>query len=316
MGLATLNTLYPVYVYEEGMELPKEGTYYVVAGNGKFLHKDTGLVRCFIPVENISVLEDLNMEAEVECKLPKVPARHVWRIKEFFRRVVEKYRAEAEVNLYFNKNTGDYKIHVPEQTVTHGGVRYKRVALTHVEGMEDYLRVGTIHSHCDFGAFHSGTDVGDEEDFDGLHVTFGHNDKDRFTISASVVVNGHRMKVDPESVLEGITHPQGICGGDNQYGLIDSDADRDHHQWADGLDEWMAQVSGSLVWGYFPTTSHNGLGTGDKVAWAGDNTATQLKSVVGEGPFEVLAAESGKLVIKTNVGLARFSSKLFKKVVS
>jgi hypothetical protein len=68
------------------MELPTEGTYYVVAGNGTWLHKDTGIVKAFVPVKDIPVLEDLDVNAFVECALPKLPLKHVWRIKEFFRR--------------------------------------------------------------------------------------------------------------------------------------------------------------------------------------------------------------------------------------
>ncbi len=42
--------MFPVYTYQEGMELPEEGNYYLVSGNGLWLHKDTGIVKAFIPV--------------------------------------------------------------------------------------------------------------------------------------------------------------------------------------------------------------------------------------------------------------------------
>jgi hypothetical protein len=306
----TWNPGFPVHVYHEGMDLPKEGTYFVVAGNGLFMHKDTGIVRCFVPVNNISMLHDLNALQEVECKLPKIPARHVWRIKQFFKRVVEKHRAEAEVTLYYSKEHGDYKIHVPQQEVSHGGVRYERHAFTHIEGMENYLRVGTIHSHCDFGAFHSGTDVGDEEDFDGLHVTFGHNDREDITISASVAVNGHRTLIDPESVLEGIV----LVENSVYYRLVDCESKS--HEWANGLDEWMDQVRGLQMapwnWaGFLGKSDH--IRQGDKVVWKGDLSSSQIRTVMGNGPFEVIATDDDKIVISTHAGLASFSHKLFKK---
>jgi PRTRC genetic system protein A len=308
MALATTNTMFPVYVYEEGMDLPKEGTYYVVAGNGAWLHKDTGIVRCFVPVEQISILPDIVAETELQCNLPKIPARTVWRVKNFFHRVVEKHRAEAEINLYYNKTTQDYKVHIPEQIVSHGGVQYKRVGMTHVEGMEDYLRVGTIHSHCDFGAFHSGTDVHDENDFDGLHVTFGHNDQTVFTISASVVVNGERTKIDPLTVLEGIIP----CGKEEWYTFnsVINDHDPDYHVWTDGLDKWMEAVRSNY---YGNTNSNNGVSAGSMVTWVGDMMATHLKDVMGEGPFEVTFVSDDKVDIKTKIGVARLSSKLFRK---
>jgi hypothetical protein len=313
MALATTNTLFPVYVYEAGMDLPKEGTYFVVAGNGLWMHKDTGIVRCFVQVENIGVLEDLKADAAVECSLPKIPARLVWRIKEFFRRVVEKHRAESEVTLFYSKEKGDYKLHIPQQRVSHGGVSYRREGLTHVPGMEDYLRVGTIHSHCDFGAFHSGTDIGDEEDFDGLHVTFGHNDRDDFTISATVVSNGHRAKIDPLAVLDGVEPVVVADGGrDSYYKFVPDYAghDRAAHDWATGIDVWMGQVTGASLWGF--NDAEPPMQVGEHVEWAGD--CGQLREAMGDGPFEVVEVEDGKVVINTNTGLARLSDKLFKKV--
>ena len=145
--------MYPIYIYENNLELPEDGTYFVVAGNGIWLHKDTGIVKAFVPVDSISFLEDLDAEAFIQCTLPKIPAKQVWRIKTFFKKIVEKYRSEASTSLYFNKETSEFKIHVPQQNVSHGGVNYRREGLTHIEGMENFLCVGTIHSHCDFVRF-------------------------------------------------------------------------------------------------------------------------------------------------------------------
>ena len=197
-----------VYVYKPGMELPKTGSYYVVAGNGIFYHKENqgGITYGMIPVKDIPVLANIEHGARVGVRLPKISEQHVHQIKEFFRRVVKEHNSEANTILFYHPETKEYKIHVPEQEVTHGGVDYKREAFFENEesGLAGYLRVGTIHSHCNFDAFHSSTDVGDEDDFDGVHVTFGHNDKDEFSISCSIVVNGFRAKVDPERYLEGL----------------------------------------------------------------------------------------------------------------
>lgn len=296
--------MFPVYTYQNGIELPQEGTYFLVAGNGLWLHKDTGIMKAFIPVETISVLEDLDADAFIQCSLPKLPAMHVWKIKTFFKKVVEKHNSEACIILYFNKETKKYKIHVPTQKVSHTSVRYKREALANIEGMEGFLCVGTIHSHCDFMAFHSGTDVSDEEDFDGLHCTFGHNNKDDFSISASIVVNGHRLKVDPLEYLDGITFVS-ECEEDSMYSLIDPDP-----QWAEGLDEWMGKVTGSLFSGALFNKPTKFI-RGEKIDWEG-HCAT-LKEQHGEGPFVVESYESGSVVIKTKDGLlTRFSDKLFR----
>jgi len=298
--------MFPVYTYKEGLDLPETGNYFLVAGNGLWLHKDTGIVKAFVPVQNISVLQDLDADAFVQCVLPKIPAKHVWRIKTFFKNVVQKHRSEASISLYYNKETKEFKIYVPQQRVSHTSVNYKRQALTHVKGMENFLCVGTIHSHCDFGAFHSGTDIMDEEDFDGLHCTFGHNNLAEFSISATVAVNGNRLQVDPLDVLEGI---EPVAGQEGKYRLAEL-APELEVEWMTGINEdWMTLVSSGIKWKN-DTIFH----TGDKVDWAGELTTIDARSMCGEGPFEVDSASGGVVTIVTKIGLARFSEKLFKRM--
>ncbi len=70
---------------------------------------------------------------------------------------------------------------------------------------EGYVLYGTIHSHCDFSAFHSGIDDSDELNFDGLHITIGNVDAD-FSFSARYMINQVSFDVELESIIEGITH--------------------------------------------------------------------------------------------------------------
>jgi hypothetical protein len=229
--------MYPVIVYEEGTELPSEGTYYIVAGNGIFLQKNTGIVSCLTQVRDIPFLADVKNVANLRLNLPTLPAKLTWGIKELFKRVVAKYHAESATLLYYNKTTKEFMVRVPEQLVSHGSVGY----LARREGEDpdpQFLLVGTIHSHADFAAFHSGTDVNDEADFDGLHVTFGHNDQDVFTISACIVVNGKRQQVKPEEHLEGIEPV-----GDKGYYRLSGTPEYDEPQ----LETWLSNVHPSGV---------------------------------------------------------------------
>lgn len=257
----------------------------------------------------MSFLEDLDTDALVECNLPQLPFRDVWRIKTFFKNVVQKHHSEASVSLYYNKQTKQFKVFVPEQRVSHGSVSYKMQGTIHLEGLEDFLRVGTIHSHCDFGAFHSGTDIGDEEEFDGLHITFGHNNLSEFSISASIVVNGKRALVEPLQFLEGV---EPVPNADGRYRLADL-APELEEEWSQGLDDWMAQVHSHnkfTLWG----VDNEKFRRGDKVSWAGDLSTVSFKDQCGDGPFEVDSARDGFVTVVTKVGLARFSEKLFKRV--
>ena len=291
--------MFPIYFNEDGQTLPENGTYYVVAGNGIWLHKDTGIVKALLPVPTISYLNDIEKKSEfIECNLPKLPAEHVFRIKKFFQRVVEEHRSESTTSLFFNKQTGEYRIYVPPQVVSHGAVSYNREGLSHLEEMKDFLCVGTIHSHCDFGAFHSGTDVDDEEDFDGLHVTFGNNNLDEFSISASIAVNGIRQKVDPLQFLEGIEKVS-----EGHYRLI--------QEMECQLDNWMSQVTKPVR---TLSEKSDGFSKGDQVIWAGEMSSSDLRATCGDGPFEVHSMSCGNVIIHAPFGLARFDQRLFKKV--
>lgn len=312
---------FPVHIFRNGMQLPQEGTYFVLAGNGCWMHKDTGLVSCFVPVEQISFLDEIDARAWVHCRLPKIPHALVYRVRHFFARVVAMQRTEANVVLYYNKQTNQYKVLPTDQSVSLAGVEYKRKGVTEMEGMEGYLRVGTIHSHCDFDAFHSGTDIGDERDFDGLHVTFGHNDRENITISASVVVNEHRMRVDPLSVLAGIEPlaavnpppgpPSPYPHSRDAHYKITEPAPEVAATWLEGMDSWLALVKRPSLWERLH--SNEDLAAGTKVVWSDTLNVEKWKGMFGEGPFNVQRNEGDKVVIETVAGLARFSKKVFKK---
>ena len=135
--------------------------------------------------------------------LPKIKAKVFGKVQGFFRMVYGRYSSEAGVIL--NLHTHPLKqtlkridYTVPHQRVSGGGCKYQIVV------DPKYINCGTIHSHSNFGAFHSGTDVNDERYFDGLHITVGHNAMEEISISACIVVNGKRIKVNPLDYIEGI----------------------------------------------------------------------------------------------------------------
>lgn len=293
--------IFPIYLYHLGMTLPKEGNYFVVAGDGIWLHKDTGICQCFVPVENISCLDNLDANTTVSVNLPKLPAKFVWQIKHFFKTVVEKLKSESEVTLYYNKEKNQYRIYVPEQNVSYGSVKYKRIGTTHIRGMENYLCVGTIHSHCDFDAFHSGTDVDDEAEFDGLHVTFGNNDKDKFTISACVAVNGFRTKIDPTSVLDGIEKSE-------EFFFL-SPLEETRQDWLVEAESWLVNVNPKSSTNQFLGLQNEEV---ELVEWSSGMKSSQLKMALGQGPFEVLSKEGDMIVVQTSAGPTRLSCCFFK----
>ena len=225
--------MYPTFIYKEGMELPTEGTFFVVAGNGQFLHKDTGQFKGFVQVQNISCLDDFPQYSPASTSLPAIPHHWVMQVRKFFADVFTKHHSEACVLIYFNPTDQTYWIDAPDQQTSHIAVMYKPGPVP-----SNYRLVGSIHSHCDFNAFHSGVDDADEKHFDGLHVTFGHvNSPNGISCSASIVLNGERTMIDPSSILEGLK----LSG--ERYLIIPPSYEVDFDQLHRNVQTWMENVN-------------------------------------------------------------------------
>lgn len=155
-------------------------------------------------------------------------------VMKYFREVYKKYKTECCVLLFLNTQTKDWKILVPLQVDTsHASVNYlmplqdtdsvedddkiqmyetvfkdddlsKLMANTYKEFSEldknGYVLYGTIHSHCNFGAFHSGVDDNDEMEFDGLHITIGNVDGS-WSYASRFIIGGAEYKVDIKDFL-------------------------------------------------------------------------------------------------------------------
>ena len=190
--------MFPIYVLNGQVPLPKEGTYYVIARGGIYLSKDTGLVRAMVRVDGISFLEEV--DTRVTLRVPKIPSWVVAPAVLFFRRVYEEYGAEAAVLLYYDAQSGEYALDAPLQQVTGTSVSYQNRGRVD-EGLQ---LVGTIHSHANFGAFHSGVDIHDEQHLDGIHITIGRVDQPYFMVSGSIAVNNNRFPMNPGDMISGI----------------------------------------------------------------------------------------------------------------
>lgn len=237
-----------VFLYDDTFEAPPAGeVYYLLAGNGIFVGKDGQYVK----VDGVPGL--LEADEDITPTFAKVPGSIIARAHAFFAKVFAKHGAESYVTLMYSRKTGEYSLWCPKQRVSRGGVRYERNDQPpFAERKElDLQMVGTIHSHCDFSAFHSGTDVGDEEDFDGLHITIGHVNTAEPSMVASIAVNGQRKQLRVEDCCTGV---RPVAREGFSTGLFTKE--RDHHYKiveavpADAVkfieDHWMPKVE---TWG-------------------------------------------------------------------
>lgn len=196
--------LLPVYLYEHDFELPEDESYYLVARDGIYLHRQTEAGDAFVKVKGIPWLQ--NPDISFKLKLPKIPARIIGQALTFFRKVFEKHNSEAYVTLLYSNKLNTFRLWCPVQTVSKGSVNYDRTDRPSFQEQseDEWQMVGTIHSHCDFSAFHSGTDTFDESTFDGIHVTLGHVNRQQISIASSIAINDQREQIEPENCCEGV----------------------------------------------------------------------------------------------------------------
>jgi hypothetical protein len=195
--------MFDYHVFKKGTKLPATGDYFVLAANGAWVHNQGKILRSLIKADKVPGLEEGRFL--VEWLLPKLPKEIVTRCLLFFRRVYHEYKSESALTLYVNPDTKEFQLYCPRQVVSHGGVDYRRIEGYDEMRKQGFLLCGTVHSHCDFGAFHSGTDTNDEVKYQGMHMTIGHVDHDRFSVVTSLVVNEDRKQIDPLTIVEGIT---------------------------------------------------------------------------------------------------------------
>lgn len=293
----------PIYLAEEGVELPATGTYYVLGANGLYLHNELKVGTAFTKMNGVPWLEPI--PETIKLKLPKIPARIVAQALAFFRKVFQSYNSESGVVLYWNETTRVYRLYCPTQTVSHGSVDYLRRGSTEGDAQnvgEDYPKleegwnaVGTIHSHCDFSAFHSGTDEHDESSFDGIHLTFGHVNRDQISMAASVAIHNTRQKMDPTGCCEGVyvygprsETPQpkhrgigfmNICEPQTFYDIVLTDEEA--QQLVADMEvidkEWMPKVSKQVFMG-------RGWQSGQ--SWFGNNDKRHIRFETGDGVID------------------------------
>jgi len=190
--------MFPVWINDGSSEMPTDSIFYIVAKDGIYLKKSMGHFESVAKVDAISILEPV--EATATLNVAKIKTRQFAQILSLFREVFKIYRAEANVILHYNPKRKIYRIDIPPQGVTGASVAY----LNGEDTYPGYIRIGTIHSHANMSAFHSGTDHSDEVNWDGLHITLGKMGDEYFDISCSIMSGKERFMVNPCDYIDGI----------------------------------------------------------------------------------------------------------------
>jgi len=201
-------------------DIPKECCY-LIGANGIFKKVVNEFYSVIVKNGNLPDLQEL--KEDVELHVTRLPQRIVDHVHAFFRAVNEKHKGEAVVLLLYHPVEKKWIVKIPPQDTRGMSVHYdldkgdaliwiptngkEEMTLIHnqreapPEGIKDYRLFGSIHSHCDAGAFHSGTDDKDEFCFDGLHITLGHVGKNPPDMSCRWMLAGQWWKAEPSGCI-------------------------------------------------------------------------------------------------------------------
>lgn len=201
--ITKINGIFPAYAGWEPNFDPTsipEAIAFVIDGSGWKLWKRNGVSQALIPVKAVDGLPVLS--AGIDFTAVKLPLELVRQVTAWFVAVYRKHSSEAVGYLYYHGGTGGWDFIPPTQTVGPAHAKYEQAPKPQGDG---WIVAGTIHSHGNMTAFHSGTDDADEAFFDGVHITIGKVDpKGVPEYACSVVVNGQRLSVDPSVLIDGM----------------------------------------------------------------------------------------------------------------
>jgi len=180
--------------------------YYVLTQDGLYIHKSTAIGTALLPIPPKELPLDLYPGLPTEIvggafwhELPLLPPWLIGQTYDWFVKVYNEHKTEAEVLITYNKKTEQFRLFIPWQRANGGGVRSIHDG-THIS--KGWQLIGTIHSHCNFSAFHSGTDTADASEFPGLHITIGDILKDKPSFDAMVMINGKKFTHGIEQVAD------------------------------------------------------------------------------------------------------------------
>lgn len=192
--------MFKVYVKDESFVEPEDIIYYLLTSTGLFLIKKSPFLRSSIKVDSIGFLQ--SHEESVVIFMPRIPFQTLRPVLSFFKKIYQLCQSEAETLIFYSPELKKYEISVPEQDPSATHVDYKTSIQDYVSQRKDgFCLVGDIHSHGDMGAFHSGVDSADEENFEGIHIVIG-NISSVPTVSCSVVMNNKRFLLPEEDVID------------------------------------------------------------------------------------------------------------------
>lgn len=143
-------------------------------GKGVFTPIKNSLLRGFIPVET---KVELDTNPRIRWIHGKISFKEWCRLTKYLVWSYATYKQEAHVYLYHNTETQEWKAWAYPQKGSHAFVELEENTPEYAAQRKQFpypwVCLGTVHHHSSMSAFASGTDVNDEYNRDGLHITLG-----------------------------------------------------------------------------------------------------------------------------------------------
>jgi proteasome lid subunit RPN8/RPN11 len=204
--LFMVNEIYPAYsTTQEGFTLDGiiDTTAYILDASGWKIFRRNGVSISLINIDELKGIQKL--EERITLSSPKIPLNLIRRVTAFFKKVYDRDKTEAVGYLYYKTDSQEWDFVPPVQTNSHAAAAFGASRPEDApRKLEDGWKVaGTIHSHGDMTAFHSGVDDKDEVNWDGVHITIGLLNKIP-EYSCSVMAQGARAKYNPADLIDGM----------------------------------------------------------------------------------------------------------------
>jgi hypothetical protein len=143
-------------------------------------------------------------EGELTYTGPKIQPIVWQQVLSFFKWSYDKTKGESQVRLFVNPKLGLWRAWAFPQEASMGlstrelDNEEKKKQRAELFGKEDadWTAWGTVHHHCDIGAFQSGTDEQDEKSVGGLHITVGDINKAHHSIHCRLYHQGDLYEPD------------------------------------------------------------------------------------------------------------------------
>jgi hypothetical protein len=141
-------------------------------------------------------------EATLEYTGPPISV-DVWKqMLAFFQWTYDTTHSESQVRLFVNTKTRVWAAWAfPQEARTGMTAREldtpeKAKQRSQFADSEGWIYFGTVHHHCSCSAFQSGTDMANERDQDGLHITIGNMASNRYDLHARFYLGGFGFEPD------------------------------------------------------------------------------------------------------------------------